>query len=170
MARSVGDRFIRGCSLNAWLIAFNDDDVDDNDESVIRWWCGDEDDDVAAAAAAAAAAATAEKLAKSVETASVGALFVDIDMCKLWFWNDSDCSCLICDDSRCESVLDSFSQILAGDQINACDRDKLWCDDAAIACDVDGDELGDGVRGRVDKFNGSSSSSSGSSSFSGVSV
>lgn len=82
------------------------------------------------------------------------------------------CSCSL-RDARRESALDSFSQILAGDQISACDRDKLWWDVAACALpalDADGGVFGVGDLGRVDKFKGSSSSISGASSFSGVSV
>lgn len=68
---------------------------------------------------------------------------------------------------------DSFSQMLAGDQISACDRDRLWWDVAAVALpalDADDGLFGVGDLGRVDKFSGSSSSISGASSFSGVNV
>lgn len=146
-----------------YLLDDNDDDEDDDDDDSVR---RGED---AAAAAAAAAAATAEKLASN------SACVFDVDDV-VWWWRwssrvESVGSCLMRTDRR-ESALDSFSQILAGDQISACERDRLWWDAAAKlpAFDADGDVFGVGDRGRVDKFSGSSSSISGASSFSGVSV
>lgn len=63
--------------------------------------------------------------------------------------------------------------MLGGDQISACERDRLWWEEAAALAAIDaadGGVFGVGDRGRVDKFSGSSSSISGTSSFSGVSV